>query len=155
MKGKGLLVAFLLAVGLCFVPGVGHGEVPDWAPELKADKIDVRLLEGIVRYIMFNPESFLVITCTHDDLGLFAEYYPAGASTQGKINIMIKDNRQRFSRKYGRALLNEFKIELEEIYYLVEPVATDMDSDVVALFCRHEGKPLGYFYQGEYHLWER
>ncbi|MFQ5835086.1 MAG: hypothetical protein ACE5HR_04100 [bacterium] len=33
--------------------------------------------------------------------------------------------------------------------------ATNMDTDIVAAFFSAEGgTPLGYFYEGDYHLWE-
>jgi len=34
MKGRGLLAAFLLGVGLCFVPALGQGEVMHRAGEM-------------------------------------------------------------------------------------------------------------------------
>jgi len=42
---------------------------------------------------------------------------------------------------------------LEVIYTFISAEATDMDGDIVAVFYRREGIPLGYFYQGGYHLW--
>lgn len=52
-------------------------------------------------------------------------------------------------------MLDEFKRQLEVIYSFIEIVATDMDSDIIAEFLSRENIPLGYFYQGEYYLWEK
>lgn len=41
------------------------------------------------------------------------------------------------------------------MYTFIESVATDMDSDVVALFVDEEETPPGYFYRGEYYSWVR
>ena len=50
---------------------------------------------------------------------------------------------------------DEFKSILEALFsYLEAGVATDMDTDIVAKFHSKGAIPLGYFYQGEYHLWE-
>jgi len=72
---------------------------------------------------------------------------------------MIIDNRGIFSDKSERALLSQFKKELEAIYSsLYEAtggMATDMNTDIVAAFYSREQNPLGSFYQGEYHLWEK
>jgi len=48
--------------------------------------------------------------------------------------------------------LDSFKKNLEVIYSFIRVIATDMDTDVVALFLSKEEIPLGYFYQGEYYL---
>jgi len=36
----------------------------------------------------------------------------------------------------------------------LEEVTTDMAADIVAVFYSEKETTLGYFYQGEYHLWE-
>ncbi|GAG01379.1 unnamed protein product, partial [marine sediment metagenome] len=60
-----------------------------------------------------------------------------------------------FLKKTGRVLLDEFKKRLEVIFIYIQPVAKDMNVDVVASFGKREEKiPYGYFYQGKYHLWE-
>jgi len=46
MRGKQLLAAFLLGVGLCFLPVLGYGEVEHWAYEAKASYMKVFLLEA-------------------------------------------------------------------------------------------------------------
>jgi len=40
---------------------------------------------------------------------------------------------------------------LSAVIYL----AMDMDADIVAIFISKGDIALGYFYQGEYHLWEK
>ena len=50
-------------------------------------------------------------------------------------------------------LLGDFKRQLEATYSFIAAWATDMDTDVVAVFYGRGEIPLGYFYQGEYHLW--
>jgi len=48
---------------------------------------------------------------------------------------------------------------LEVIYSFVDlavkDIDMDMDRDIVAKFHTKEEIPLGYFYQGKYHLWEK
>lgn len=50
-------------------------------------------------------------------------------------------------------MLEKFEKELNSIYVDLWFYA-DMAADVVAKFSSMENVPLGYFYQGEYHLWE-
>jgi len=156
MGTRALLAAFLLSVGLCLVPVMGHGEVNEaYLVEITRPHIDFVLLEATVRYIMFNPADFLVVMCSYDPFGSAAKKYPVGVKTKGRIDITIKDNRGIFFGKYGRALLNQFKKELEAFYPFIKYYVTDIDTDIVAIFMSVPGSPLGYFYQGEYHLWEK
>ncbi len=60
-----------------------------------------------------------------------------------------------FCYKSGKNLLHQFKWALEVMYWYIAPVATDMDTDVVVMFLNREQSPLGYFYRGEYYLWEK
>lgn len=161
MRGKGLLVAFLLGVGLCFVPALGHGEVK---PLLN---IDWRLLQATVYYMQENPTNFLRVHISHDSDGNWGKYFfPKDVDTKGKICVLIGDNIFRgdnegvFYGKSGIDLLDEFKRQLEIVYSFIDDYATDMDTDIVARFYTREKKPslpiaVGYFYQGEYHLWEK
>jgi len=187
MKGKGLLAAFLLGVGLCFAPATGRGEIRAWLEEslvssMESDfkrnfpeeplqtvfkytrmghptRLDFQLLQSQILYIMACPNGFLAVQLCYDpdgklgkDIGL-----PEGIDTKGKIVASIVDTRDIFSYKSGIALLDQFKRELESLYGwgLVKTIATDMDNDIVAKFYSREVIPLGYFYQGKYHLWEK
>ncbi len=181
MKGKKLLVAFLLGAGLCFVPVLGYGEViiPGHGTQLGdlffggvKDEIlwpyvegtceDVRLLRlenallnARIQYIMRNPTNFLTVDCYYDSNGRFSYpniFFPEGVETKGKIVIFITDNRGEFYLS-GVALLDVLSANLKVIYSFLSPVATNMDTDIVAVFDSKGGIPLGYFYQGEYHLW--
>jgi len=157
MRGKVFLAAFLLGAGLCFVPVLGYGEVKEWMYESKVSLMDLKLLDARVDYVMSKPENYLWIYFLYDPVGeIGRRYFPRGVDTEGKIVVKIQDNRGAFSYKSGRALLRRFKRELEDIYLhsSMELYATDMDTDIVARFLSGEGIPLGYFYQGEYHLWE-
>jgi len=153
MRGKKLLAAFLLGVGLCFVPGVGQGEIREALLMYEPRYIEVFLVQSTVRYIMFSHESFLVVMPSYDEFGLHADDYPAGVRTAGKIHIIIQDNRGIFYGKHGEDLLSQFKRELERFYLFMKHIATDMDADIVTTFKNTGGEELGYFYQGEYHLW--
>ena len=155
MKVKALLAAFLLGVGLYFVPASGRGEVPKRVHEQKVTGIDFFLLDARVNYMMRNPTNFLYILVRYDPDGGFGEVFPQGVDTKGKVCVKLRDTRDVFSYKSGIALLDQFKKELKIIYSYIEPVATDMDTDIVAKLVSREAIPLAYFYQGEYHLWER
>ncbi|GAH82054.1 unnamed protein product [marine sediment metagenome] len=67
MQTRRLIAAFLLGVGLCFVPALGHGEEMDidqLRKELAEDKVSrmrVILLEAKVDYMMTAPTTFLRI----------------------------------------------------------------------------------------------
>ena len=156
MRGKKLLAVFVLGVGLCFVPALGYGEVKKWMNEAKASYMDFRLLNARVSYMMHNPTTFLNVNFLYDPVGRYRriEKLPESIDTKGKILIVISDTRDVFSYKSGIALLDQFKRELEVEYTFVGFLATDMDTDIVAIFANKEIIPLGYFYQGEYHLWE-
>ena len=52
-------------------------------------------------------------------------------------------------------MLADFKSILETIHSYIDIMVTDMETDVVARFVDSDGIPLGYFYQGEYHVWEK
>ena len=157
MSGKRLLAAFLLGVGFCFVPVLGYGEVKHRAAEIKATFMDLTLLDAKVRYMMSNPTNFLYVNFYYDSAGGYGELegFSEDVDTTGKIFVSIYDTRDIFSYKSGIALLDSFKRALEAAYWCIKMCATDMDTDIVAKFYSREGIPLGYFYQGEYHLWEK
>ena len=156
MRGKKLLATFLLGAGLCFVPALGYGEVNQSLYESKARAIDIMLLKLQIAYLMNNPTGFLCVDFSYDPYGSLGKVtkFPDSIDTKGKIFVHVKDNRGRFSAKSKIALRDEFKSILESLFsYLEAGVATDMDTDIVAKFLSREAIPLGYFYQGEYHLW--
>ena len=154
MRKKRFLAAILLVVSFCFVSGAGYGEIPEWMFESTVSYIDFQLLDAKIRYIMAKPDDFLRVSYYYDRTGRFAENYPAGVRTKGKISIGIIDSRNVFSYKSGEALLKQFETELFYAYYFIQTTATDMDNDIVVRFADEFGELLGYFYQGEYHLWE-
>ena len=155
MRGKVLLAAFLLGVGLCFVPVLGHGEVMKWMIEEKARYIDTLLLEASVRHIMGNPTNFLYAMFNYSPVQVHGGF-PKGVDVTGKIWVRITDSRGVFFyNKSGIVLRDQFKRVLEDIYTYIDHVATDMDADIVAIFISKGDIALGYFYQGEYQLWER
>ena len=173
MKAKKLLAVILLAVGLCFVPAVGYGEVKgiealDKLSESKVSFLQHFLLGEKVNYIMRNPTSFLDILFLYHEPRLenvkFVKDLPESVDTAGKLIIWIKDNRGVFSDKSETALLYLFEVHLKWIWFWISGLVPDMDNDVVAIFYSKErswgGEPtfkgiLGYFYQGEYYLWEK
>jgi len=126
--------------------------------EIQASYWNLFLLEAKIHYTMLNPTSFLYVDFHHDRAGEWGKTkLPESVDTNGKICIHIRDNRGVFSNKSGAALLGQFKRTLESIYRTssIAIVNVDMDVDIVAMFCSEENLPLGYFYQGEYHLWEK
>lgn len=153
---KVFLVIVLLSLSFCFVSGVGYGEIQQWAIESKASYLNVELLKAEVHYMMRNPTSFLNVSFSYDPTGYGGEVakLPKSVNTKGKIFIIIGDNRDQFSYKSGIALLDTFKKSLEVIYSFINLMATNKDVDVVALFLSKEEIYLGYFSEGEYHLWE-
>jgi len=156
MKNKKLLAIVLLSLSFCFVSGAGYGEVKKWLYEsLKTSRMESYLLEARIDYIMLNPTIFLKVDFDYDsEGGLLKDMLPKLITTKGKIIITVKDIRGLFSDKSGIALLDTFKRYLEVLYSFVQHIATDMNDDIVALFYTREEIPLGYFYQGKYHLWE-
>ena len=158
MKGKQLLTAFLLGVSLCFVPVLGHGEVRHMWNEAKATLMEIVLLEARIDYMMRNPDVFLDVFLRYDSTGRFAREFPVNVNTKGKIFIGVQDNKRGgYSYKSGTALLELFKVDLKLLFAFVKVkrVVTNMDTDIVAVFYSRGSIPLGYFYQGEYHLWEK
>jgi hypothetical protein len=157
MRDKQLLAAFLLGVSLCFIPVLGYGEVEHWAYEAKASYMKVFLLEARVDYVMANPNTFLKVVFLYDPSGSFRRdaKLPWRVNTKRKVCVMVRDIRGVFSHKSGTVLLEEFKKQLEVAYSCIDSVATNMHTDIVAIFDSKEEIPLGYFYQGEYYLWEK
>lgn len=181
MRIRIVLAIILLAVGLCLVSGVGYGEIkmrptgliildlvvggeePErtYAERIDSDVsllwLEAKLNNARIQYIMHNPTEFLSVDCYYDRDGRFSypEYpFPEDINTAGKIFVLVTDNRGVFYLS-GVALLDVMKRKLETIYSFLSPVATDMDTDIVALFQSAGGNLLGLFYQAEYHLWER
>jgi len=166
---KKLLIVFLLGVSFCLMPVLGYGEVKQELYEKRGmSLLDWRLLQAAVTYMQENPTNFLRINVIYDSDGNWGKnFLPEGIiDTKGKIFVLVGDNIFRgdnirvFCGKSGVDLLDEFKRQLEIIYPFIEYYATDMDIDIVAYFYTREKKPslpvpLGYFYQGEYHLWEK
>ena len=127
----------------------------------KARFIDIALLKATVNYMMFNHARFLAVNLFYDPTGAQgkAAKLPVDVDTKGKILVMVQDNRRIWSDKSGIPLevplLDDFRMELETIHSFIAMWTTDMDTDVVAGFYTQQQKLLGYFYQGEYHLWKK
>ncbi|NQS90591.1 hypothetical protein HQ584_12475 [Patescibacteria group bacterium] len=116
-------------------------------------KLYNNLLTARINYMMSNPTTFTSVYIYYDSIGWIEEFFE-DVNTKGKIYVVIRDFREYFSDRSGVALKEAFKIYLDVIYSFIENLATDMDNDIVALFISEGGIRLGYFYQGEYHLWE-
>ena len=159
MKAKTVLAAYLLAVGLCFVPALGYGEITKWMHEREVSYVDYHLLKARLDYMMYNPGMPLAFSAFYDPDGGYARAWelPKGISTKGKICVSIRDIKGMLFRSSGIALLDEFKRHSKAIFgWIVVPTRiTDANTDIVAMFTSREGIPLGYFYQGEYYLWEK
>lgn len=69
------------------------------------------------------------------------------------INELPTKKGVRFSILH--ALRDGLKKELRIIYSFITHVATNVDTDIATGFYTREGTLLGYFYQGEYRLWEK
>ncbi|HEC64598.1 MAG TPA: hypothetical protein ENI23_04840 [bacterium] len=156
MKKGLLLAAILLAVSFCFVSGVGYGEIDETLIDRRVSRMEYLLLKAKVEYILRNPTNFLDIDWVYDGGGwniLFGEW-PTEIDTEKKIVIKIGDSRNVLSNKSRVVLLELFKKTLEAVYSFIDHIATSMNTDIVAKFYSKGDIPLGYFYQGEYHLWE-
>lgn len=82
--------------------------------------IDLQLLEATINYVMAEPDYFLRFSYYYyDPTGSFAERFPAGVRTKGKIIIDIIDSRNVFSHKFDKALLEQFAIELSPAYCFI------------------------------------
>ena len=158
MKNKKSLAIILLGLSFCFVPALGYGEVKQWMIEKKVRYIDFLLLRASVKYMMWNPTNFLFVTFTYASDGVRIELpggLPEGVDVKGKIWVRVGDNRGVLSSESTIALRGAFKKILDNAYSYIDDIATDMDTDIVAIFISQGDIPLGYFYQGEYHLWEK
>ena len=155
MKKKLLLAGILLGAVLCFmVSGVGYTEVQEWMDKEEVSLMDIRLLEARIDYIMQRPNDFMDVVFYYDSTGIFGrELFAGDIDTKGKIMVQVEDIRDFFIDEPGLLIIG-FALELNAIYIqsTLGSVATDRDSDIVAVFYR-EGKELGYFNQGEYYLW--
>jgi len=168
MKGKRLLAAFLLGVGLCFVPVLGYGEIPGKLVQGKVDAwfdskvslLDFYLLEARVDYIMLNAPQHEYVWMKYDMDGSFEKFFkfPEEVRTSDKIVIVIRDIREFYAPDalalVKWSLLELFRQQLKVIFAYIKDLATDMDNDIVALVQTKDQVPLAYFYQGKYHLWE-
>ena len=155
MEYKKLLSVILLAVVLCFVSGAGYGEVQEWMDKEEVSFMDISLLQARIDYIMQRPNDFMNVVLYYDPSGIIGrEVFAGNIDTEGKIIVRIEDTRDFFAGQ-PELLIIPFALELNSIYKLssLGSVATDRDSDIVAIFYR-EGKELGYFSEGEYYLWE-
>ena len=163
MKNKKLLVIILLSLSFCFVSRVGYGEVKqlEYDYQAKTSYMDsilymrFVLLEARLNYMMSNSPDFLYVSFHYDPDGVIGKTggFPERVDTEGKVFITVIDTKDEFSDKSGVVLRKQFEMILEPIYLFIQGVATDMDNDVVAKFHSEDETPLGYFYQGEYHLW--
>ncbi len=166
MRTKKLLAAFLLGVGLCSVPALGQGEIRQDIVESKVSLMDFYLLEARVDHMMWNLAEFLgedrlYIDFYYDRDGRVGRNreFPESVDTMGKICITIR-RRGDLSSYKSDFLLDMFSLKLTVIYASIRLkgyfLTLDMDTDIVGLFYKgKEWTPLGYFYQGEYYLWEK
>ncbi len=159
MKNKKLLAIILLSLSFCFVSGVGYGEVEGWMFYEQGSLMEHHLLNAKVNYIMSNPDSFQQVEFSYDPFGGWGDIagLPENVNTEGKIVIVFIDRRGLFPEKNSDEnifLLVHLQVALETIYSFLDVIATDMDNDIVATFHRKGGAFVGYFSEGEYHLWE-
>ena len=170
MRGKKLLAVLLLGVGLCFIPVLGYGAIPGRLIQGKVDAyldyevslLDYYLLEARVDYIMRNPGNHQWVWMRYDLDGSLRKFFklPENVSTTDKIVIVIDDIKEDYSPRLlslaGLSLLEVFEMQLTVICgYIKSKFPMEMDKDVVALLHSKEEINLAYFYQGEYHLWEK
>ena len=163
MRKRRFLAAILLSVVLCFVvSGVGYGEIDERMVEGKALEIDFRLLEALVKYIMYNSENHLNVGFLYDQYGFLKKLNEVtrdkDIETKGKIYISIRINKDIFHKFGTEMYLTFFSIQLDTLYSYIQHIATDLNTDIVAVFYGekegsfgHEFVPLAYFYDGEYH----
>lgn len=159
MKGKKLLAGLLVGIMIvCLVPVMGYGEIEQWRLYEKVSYIQYELLRASVKYMMRNPTNFLCFELYYMSPGpirtIIDVTFPEEVDLKDKIFIQITDKRGLLFNKSGIALLEQFKMYLDALYTYIEHIATDMDNDIVTVFYSKGDIPLGYFYQGEYHLWE-
>ena len=155
MKIRRILLAILLVIGFCFVSLASYGEVQSWMTERTVPFMDFKLLEARVDFIMSNPTNFTDIHMFYDrDGDIGKQILGEGFDTTGMIGIRVNDKREVFSDLSGTALKEEFKKRLDILYTFIKDIATDMNNDVVVGFYSKADILLGYFYEGEYYLWE-
>ena len=156
MRKKQFVAAILLGVVLCFVSGLGYAKVKESLLEpVVARRLEFRLLDAQVAYIMTFPDTFLRVLYFYDGYGDFAKWFPAGVLTKDKIIVEVIDNRDYFhGAATEKVLLSEFEFHLSKVTFLIQFMVDDLANDIVARFTDIDGNHLGYFYQGEYHLWE-
>lgn len=161
MRSKKLLAGILLGVSLCFIPVLGYGEISQDIVEGKVSLIDFYLLQTKVSYIMWNPTNSLYIDFYYDADGRVGRNlkFPESVDTRGKICIDIIERADISSYEKSGDLLDIFPLKLIIIYQFIKntkySLTTDMNTDIVAVYRDRADIPLAYFYQGEYHLWEK
>jgi len=145
MKVRGLLAAFLLGMGLCFVSVAAHGEIEQWMRKEKASFLEVSLLNARITYMMINPDNFLNVGFVYDPDGkLGRRVFPEGVNTKNKIIVRIEDTRDEFVDKSSKDLLTQFWGELMSAYSVLDgSCATSMNTDIVAIFYSGDKTPLG------------
>ena len=97
--------------------------------------------------MMYNPIYYLNVYFYYDPVESLGrnDLLSKGITTNGKIYVMVYDTRGLFAYKFGKALLDQFKEELEIIYSYIGHIATDMNSDIVAKFLDQRGSSPGLF----------
>ncbi len=86
------------------------------------------LLGAKVDYIMCNPTNYLEVRFIYDTIGdMGGGTFPKCVYTKGTIYVWVTDNRKYSSNKSEIALLDEFKKNLEAIYWYIRQFATDMN----------------------------
>ncbi len=121
--------------------------------EMEVSSIEFLLLQDRIDYIMFNPTVPLIVDFHYDSDGQWGIFFPERVNTKGKIFVWIQDRTDVFYDKTGKVLLDQLRKHLANIYAFIMTEATDMNTDVAAVFFDREEIPLAYFHQGEYHLW--
>ena len=165
MKKRILLLVILLIVAIIFLtPMLGGAEINQlWFTEkgeLRAatvSALDFHFLKIKVEIIMGNPDDYLGVDFAYDEIGNMGEWFEEFVRlyTRGKIVIIVRDSRERFSSyalkseflNYFDALTVFFKIKLLG-------VTNDFNNDIVVYLIPKEGTKegglLGYFYEGEH-----
>jgi len=127
MKSKKLLASFLVGTVLCLIPISGYGEI-------KKDSNMYSIFERArADYVMTNPTSYLYVDFDYDSDGRYAEFFPEGVNTKGKIFIEIIDNRNMLSNRSHRTtqkFVDYLQRQVRAIYSFISILTTDINTEI-------------------------
>ena len=120
--------------------------------DIQIKRLEFRLLEARIDYMMSNPRGFNNVSFFYDAEGGYREEVGLQSPTKGKLVIYLIDERKKWPVSDRTGLPAALKEALETVHSFVRLYVPDLRNDVACVFYSKEGTKLAWYENGKYRL---